>query len=156
MDCCKLETCIFTPGINGTCPIFRCQRNFYVALPAAHPLADRDFLIPQQLSEEAQIVFNNHAENSFGQWASGIAPEERVICTVNTAQAALDLVAAGVGICMIPEDCAPVREDIRCIPVQKWYQGLYMCILYDKWLEPPVWWFVEQLVKVIRSQNQEN
>ena len=26
-----------------------------------------------------------------------------------------------------------------------------MCILYDKWLEPPVWNFVEILVRTIRS-----
>jgi hypothetical protein len=33
-----------------------------------------------------------------------------------------------------------------------------MCILYDKWLEPPVWGFVEQLVKVLRKMypNSEN
>ena len=132
------------------------QQNFYAALPASHPLAGSDFILPQQLTAEPQIVFNNHNENSFGQWASGIAAEERISCTVNTAQAAMDLVAAGVGICMICENCVPAREDIRCIPVRNWHQALYMCILYDKWLEPPVWWFVERLVKTIRSQSKEN
>jgi len=131
------------------------QQNFYAALPVAHPLADSDFILPQQLTAEPQIVFNHHNENSFGQWASGITAEERIICTVNTAQAAMDLVAAGAGVCVISENCVPIREDIRCIPVRNWHQALYMCILYDKWLEPPVWWFVERLVKAIRSQCKE-
>ena len=30
-----------------------------------------------------------------------------------------------------------------------------MCILYDKWLEPPVWTFVEQLVGAIRRNNPD-
>ena len=30
-----------------------------------------------------------------------------------------------------------------------------MCILYDKWLEPPVWGFVDELVKTIRKTEHE-
>jgi len=30
-----------------------------------------------------------------------------------------------------------------------------MCILYDKWLEPPVWGFVESLVRIIRRLEKE-
>ena len=131
------------------------QQNFFAALPANHPLADSDTLLPRQISAEPQVVFNNSMENSFGQWASGLPAEERIVCTVNTAQAALDLVAAGVGIALISEECVPQREDIRCIPVSNWHQALYMCILYDKWLEPPIWSFVEKLVKVIRSLDRE-
>ena len=133
-----------------------CQRNFWAALPASHPLADSEFILPQQLSAEPQVVFNYNPENSFGQWASGLGAEERVVCTVNTAQAALDLVAAGVGTCLISEECVPHRPDIRCVPVKNWHQALYMCILYDTWLEPPIWGFVEKLVKVIRSLEQES
>ena len=81
--------------------------------------------------------------------------EERSVCTVNTAQAALDLVAAGVGICIISEDCVSEREDVCCIPIRNWHQALYMCILYDKWLEPPIWDFVEMLLKSIRSINRD-
>ena len=131
------------------------QRNFYAALPADHPLSDEELLHPHQLSREPQIVFNYDIENSFGQWASGTVGEERIVCTVNTAQAALDLVAAGVGICIISEDCVSEREDVCCIPIRNWHQALYMCILYDKWLEPPIWDFVEMLVKSIRSINRD-
>ena len=132
-----------------------CRRNFYAALPAAHPLSGSNLLTPEQLIREAQIVFNYDFENSFGQWASGISSDEHIVCTVNTAQAALDLVYAGVGICVVPDDCIQPREGIRYVPIENWHQALYMCILYDKWLEPPVWNFVEQLVKVIRTNNPE-
>ena len=131
-----------------------CQRNFWAALPAGHPLTEYDALAPQQLSREPQVAFNYDIENSFGQWASGIGSEEQILCTVNTAQAALDLVSAGVGIAVIPGDCIPNREDICCVPIKNWHQALYMCILYDKWLEPPIWAFVENLVKAIRANNQ--
>ena len=132
-----------------------CRRNFCAALPTAHPLAGADSLHPQQLSREPQIVFDRDMDNSFGQWASGENFDGRIVCTVNTAQAALDLVAAGVGICVIPPDCIQEREDLCYAPVENWHQALYMCILYDKWLEPPVWTFVERLVKIIRQNNPE-
>ena len=131
-----------------------CQRGFCAALPVDHPLADNEFILPQQLSREPQVVFNYDIENSFGQWASGVSVDERILCTVNTAQAAMDLVAAGVGISVIAEDCIQDREDVCCVPIKNWHQALYMCILYDKWLEPPVWDFVEKVVKAIRNLYQ--
>ena len=130
------------------------QRNFTVALPVNHPLTSESALVPQQLAGLPQVVFNNDIENSFEHWAHGAA-EEKIICSVNTAPAALELVAQGVGLCVLSEDCVQHREDVRYIPLINWHQALYMCILYDKWLEPPVWGFVEQLVKSIRKQNQE-
>ena len=132
-----------------------CRRDFLAALPADHPLSNRDILTPQQLSQQPQIVFNYDIENTFGQWASGISADEQIVCTVNTAQSALDLVSAGVGICVVPDDCIQPRENVRFVPIENWHQALYMCILYDKWLEPPVWTFVEQLVKVIRANNPD-
>ena len=131
-----------------------CQRDFSVALPENHPFAGSEFLLPQQISRQHQVVFNNDIENSFGQWASGTPVEERIVCSVNTAQSALDLVAAGVGICVLSDSCAIPRNGIRFIPLRNWHQALYMCILYDKWLEPPVWNFVESLVKDIRAQER--
>ena len=130
------------------------QRDFCVALPCSHPLAAEKELSPQQLAGHPQILFNYDLENSFGHWASGTPVEERVICTVNTAQAALDLVAAQAGLCVIPTDSAQVREGITYVPVQNWHQALYMCILYDKWLKPPVWGFVDRLVAVIRKSQE--
>lgn len=131
------------------------QRNFSVALPIGHPLAGYEELSPQQLTQESQVVFHYDMENSFGQWASGNPAEERIVCTVNTAQAALELVAAGVGICTLSDECILPREDIAYVPLTNWHQALYMCILYDKWLEPPVWDFLEQLVRTLRALNSD-
>lgn len=127
------------------------QRDFSVALPAEHPLTDKELLQPQEIDCLPQIVFNYDMENSFGQWASGTHGDENILCTVNTAQAALDLVAAGLGICVVPDDCIQEREDVVFVPLSNWHQALYMCILYDKWLEPPVWGFVDMLVDIIRK-----
>ena len=129
------------------------QRDFCVALPIAHPLTELKSINPQHLSQYPQIVFNYDMERSFEQWASGNVGDERIVCTVNTAQAALDLVAANVGVCIIPKDAMKPHEDILYTPLQNWHQAMYMCILYDKWLEPPVWNFVEQLVGVIRKEQ---
>ena len=128
-----------------------CQRDFYVALPKGHPLAESEYVLPPQLSAEPQVAFHDSGENRFGQWASGTGTEERIVCTVNTARAALDLVAAGIGFCVLSEDCVQAHENVCFVPVKNWHQALYMCILYDKWLEPPVWGFVERLVKILRD-----
>ena len=132
-----------------------CQRNFYAALPEGHPLAEAESLLPQELSQQGQIVFNSDF-GSFGHWASGAAAEEHIVCTVNTAEAALDLVSAGVGFCLMSENCVIPHKGVRFVPVNNWYQAQYMCILYDKWLEPPIWSFVEKLVKTIRSLEAAN
>ena len=131
-----------------------CQRNVYAALPVDHPLAEEQELQPQQLADEVQVVFHSSSENSFGHWANSPGAEERILCSVNTAQAALDLVAAGVGVSVLSEDCVRPHRNVSFVPVRNWHQALYMCILYDKWLEPPVWGFVEQLVKVLRNLYQ--
>jgi DNA-binding transcriptional LysR family regulator len=128
------------------------QANFLVALPEGHPLAKEAVVTPQQIAREPQIVFNYDVSNSFKEWTMSTPSDENIICTVNTAQAALNLVAAGFGYCFLPESCVSKREDVAFVPLQNWHQALYMCILYDKWLEPPVWGFCERLVKTFRNQ----
>ena len=56
-----------------------------------------------------------------------------------------------LGFAVLSEDCVTPREGVCFVPVQNWHRALYMCILYDKWLEPPVWGFVERLVRIIRN-----
>ena len=130
------------------------QRNFCVAFPETHPLANEEFIEPHQVVHEPQVVFNYDVAKSFKEWATGTPADESVLCTVDTAQAALDLVAAGVGIAFIPNQCIQKRPGVRYIPLKNWHQALYMCILYDKWLEPPVWDFLEMIVKTIRESAQ--
>ena len=129
------------------------QRDFFVALPAAHPLANRSFIDPQEVVSEPQVVFNYNVGRSFKEWASGTPADEAVICTVDTSRAALDLVNAGLGITFIPNECVETRPGIAYIPLRNWHQALYMCILYDKWLEPPVWDFIETIVKAFRRKK---
>lgn len=132
-----------------------CRREFFAAMREDHPLAQQEYVLPQQLSNQPQVVFHDATETSFGVWASGATVDEKVLSIVNTAQAALDLVEAGVGVCLLSEDCVQPRPGVRFVPVRNWHQALYVCILYDKWLEPPVWSFVEILIKVLREMYKE-
>lgn len=127
------------------------ERDFFVALPEDHPLVDKEIIEPQEVVHEPQVVFNYNVAKSFKEWTTGMPSDESVICTVDTAQSALDLVAAGVGIAFIPDKCVQVQSGVRFVPLKNWHQALYMCILYDKWLEPPVWDFVELIVKAVRE-----
>jgi len=130
------------------------QRELCVAMPAAHPLAERSFIDPKEVVQEPQVVFNYNVGKSFKEWTTGMPSDEAVICTVDTVRAALDLVAAGVGIAFIPDVCMEAHADIRYVPLRNWHQPLYMCILYDKWLEPPVWDFIELIVKLFRTPKE--
>ena len=129
------------------------ERDFFVALPPSHPLADRSLIDPREVVAEPQVVFNYDVAKSFKEWTTGAPTDEAVICTVDTASAALDLVENGMGIAFIPSDCVDHRPGIRYIPLRNWHQALYMCILYDKWLDQPVWDFVEIVVKAFRKKR---
>ena len=129
------------------------QQEFLAALPKGHPLAEEGSLDPRQLNREPQVAFNYDIDNRFGLLSTSPGEGEHVLCTVNTAQAALDLVASGVGIAVLSEEAVQPRADVAYVPIKNWHQALYMCILYDKWLEPPVWEFVEKLVKTLRGQD---
>jgi len=129
------------------------QRDYFIAFPKNHPLADSKTVEPREIIQLPQIVFNYDVSNSFREWASGSHTDMNVICQVNTVQAALDLVAANVGLAFIPDECVRKHPSIRYVPLENWHQALYMCILYDKWLEPPVWEFREKLVRAIRSST---
>ena len=131
------------------------ERDFFVAMPEEHPLAENAFIDPNEVVHEPQVVFNYNVGKSFKEWTTGTPADESVICTVDTAQSALDLVAAHIGIAFIPEQCIQPRAGIRYIPLRNWHQALYMCILYDKWLEPPVWDFVEMIVREVRKSAPE-
>ena len=131
------------------------ERDYFVALPSAHPLAERAILDPREVVQEPQVVFNYNVAKSFKEWASGSHSDESVICTVDTSRAALDLVSAGIGVAFIPNECVEQHPGVRYVPLRNWHQALYMCILYDKWLEPPVWDFIEHVVKGFRARKSD-
>lgn len=132
-----------------------CKRNFYIALPKSHPLAGKTSIQPADVISLPQVVFNYDVNNSFKEWASGTPADENVVCQVNTAQAALDMVAAGVGIAFIPDSCVREHENISFVLLENWHQALYMCILYDEWLEPSIWQFRENIMNAIRNAKPE-
>ena len=127
------------------------QREFVVALPCSHKLAKNSYVDPQDVVNEPQVAFNYDLSKSFKEWATGTKSDEAVVCTVNTAGAALELVQAGIGVAIVPKECIVQRDGISYVPIRNWHQALYMCILYDKWLEPPVWDFIELVVKAFRN-----
>ena len=129
------------------------ERDYFVAMPSAHPLADRAWLDPKEVVLEPQVVFNYNVGKSFKEGASGAPADEAVICTVDTSRAALDLVAAGLGVTFIPSECVEHHPGVAYVPLRNWHQALYMCILYDKWLEPPVWDFIELVVRGMRRRH---
>lgn len=130
------------------------ERDYFVALPVAHPLADRAIIDPREVVLEPQVVFNYNVGKSFKEWTTGSPADEAVICTVDTSRAALDLVAAGIGIAFIPNECVEHHPGVQYVPLKNWHQALYMCILYDKWLEPPVWDFIENTVRGFRAKKR--
>ena len=129
------------------------QRDFCVALPSGHPLAEMESINPHLLTDLPQIAFHTSLDRSFQEWASESETHENILCQVNTVQGALDLVAAGAGFAVIPDECVPARPDIACIRLENRHQALYLCMLYDRWLAPPVWEFVERLVRTIRQRT---
>lgn len=149
----QLEMAIVDATVRDPSFHFRilCKRDFYVAMPSDHPLANRSILRPEEVISLPQVVFNYDVNNSFQEWASGSPADENVICQVNTSQAALDMVAAGVGIAFLPETCVCQRENVSFIPLENWHQALYMCILFDKWLEPAIWQFRENVMNALRN-----
>lgn len=130
------------------------ERDFSVALPVGHPLADRTALDPRDVMELPQIVYNYDLEDSFDQWASGTVTDEHIVCKVNTVQTALELVCAGMGVAVVPDECTYPREGIRYVPLKNWHQALYMCILYDKWLQPLIWDFCELVIRSLRETEE--
>ncbi len=126
-----------------------CQQSFFVALPKDHPLARRSSLMYQDLRDLPQVTFHYDMEHTFERWAAG--EDEKTVCAVNTAQTALKMVEAGFGFCFLPDNCLQMQANVAYVPLGNWQQALYMCILYDKWLEPPVWAFVEKLVRIMRQ-----
>lgn len=127
------------------------QRNFFVAVPDDHPLADQESVTVFDLSEYPQIGFSHSMDKSFESWASHPDTPQQFVCQVNTVVCALDMVAAGLGITTIPGECIAPAEGITYIPLKNRHQALYSCIVYDRWLSPPVWDFVERVIRASRD-----
>ena len=127
-----------------------CQRSFYVAVPVGHPLSGRERVNVSDLVNYPNIGFSHSMDHNFEDWARHPDVRQRFVCQVNTVSAALDLVSAGLGVTAVPEDCIVPIKGITYIPLENRHQALYSCIVYDRWLSPPVWDFVERIIKAAR------
>lgn len=123
------------------------QRNFCVAVPNGHALADRPVLNASELMDYPQIGFSHSMDHNFEDWASHQGIPRQFVCQVNTVSSALNLVSAGLGITIVPDECTLPLEGITYIPLANRHQALYSCVVYDRWLDPPVWEFVERIIK---------
>lgn len=127
------------------------QRSFYAAMPADHPLAGRTAVRVSDLSDYPQIGFSHSMDRNFEDWANHPDVPQQFVCQVNTVSIALGLVAAGLGITTVPGECMVPMEGIAYIPLENRHQALYSCIVYDRWLSPPVWEFVERIIKSVQD-----
>lgn len=128
------------------------QRSFFVAVPNGHTLCDKKSLRVDELSGYPQIGFSHSMDRSFEDWASHPDAPQQFVCQVNTVTSALSLVSQNLGITIVPGECTTPVDGIVYIPLENRHQALYSCIVYDRWLSPPVWDFVE---RVIRSAKTE-
>ncbi len=126
------------------------QRDFYVAVPAGHPLSGQRSLKAGDLVNYQQIGFSHSMDKSFEDWASHQDAPQNFVCQVNSVAGALSLVAAGVGITIIPDECVEPTKGLVFIPLQNRHQALYLCTVYDRWLEPSTWDFADQIVHTLR------
>ncbi len=127
------------------------QRSFYVAVPVDHPLSGRESVQVSDLTNYPQIGFSHSMDRNFEDWASHPDARQQFVCQVNTVGSALNLVGEGLGITTIPGECIVPIEGIAYIPLENRHQALYSCIVYDRWLSPPVWDFVERVIRSARE-----
>ncbi len=130
-----------------------CERSFYVAVPVGHPLSGREQISASDMIPYPQIGFSHSMDHNFEDWASHPDVRQRFICQVNTVSGALSLVAARLGITIIPGECITPMDGIVYIPLENRRQALYSCIVYDRWLSPPVWDFVERVIHSARERQ---
>ena len=127
------------------------QRDFFAAVPTGHPLADRESVRVSELQDYPQIGFSHSMDRNFEDWASHPDARQQFVCQVNTVSSALSLVASGLGVATIPGECIMSIDGIVYIPLENRHQALYSCIVYDRWLSPPVWEFVERIIKSVQD-----
>ena len=130
------------------------QRDFYVAVPEGHPLAKETSVKVSQLASYPQIGFSHSMDRNFEDWASHPDVRQNFVCQVNTVDSALTLVKENLGIATIPGECIVPTEGITYLRLENRHQALYLCIVYDRWLDTPVWEFVERVMKEAKGEER--
>ncbi len=151
----RLDMAIVSESLRDRSLHFRrlCRKPLYAAVPEDHPLALLPSVSPDMLQTYPQIALEYSLENEYDAWADGPQQQVPIHFLANTRQTALDLVAAEGGITV-----TTIEDGYRCpgvafVPLENRYQALYLCTLYDKWLEPPIWDVAERLVAIFRQKD---
>lgn len=130
-----------------------CQRDFFVAMPSDHVLARQQFIRLADLADYPQIGFSHSMDKSFENWAKHPDIREHFICQVNTVESALELVSSGLGLAIVSDASLFPWSGVTYRPLANRHQALYLCIVYDRWLYPPVWDFAERIVASLREKG---
>jgi DNA-binding transcriptional LysR family regulator len=129
------------------------QRSFYAVVPTGHPLGEKQSVEAADLAAYPQIGFSHSMDHNFEDWASHPEIKQNFICQVNTVSSALELVTAGLGVTVIPGECRIPIKGVVYLPLENRHQALYSCIVYDRWLSPPIWDFVERIIKSVSAEQ---
>lgn len=127
---------------------------FLVALPEAHLRAgERELALPT-LAEESFISFPEQAQPSYAGeirracGAAGFAP--RVVQEVQEMQTALSLVAAGLGIALLPAPiCHLHRDGVVYLPLSPPAPRTTLAVVHRREPLPPV---LENFLRLVRAQ----
>ena len=117
------------------------EERYLLALPAAHPLAERAGVLPKDLAGQP-FVFLRRGQTGMAapyDLCAGLNLGLRTACLTDDREQHRQLVAAGVGLGFVPEGCAgPYRADpaLRLLPIRgdKFRRRLMLCFKRDKHL----------------------
>ena len=91
-----------------------CHECYYLAVPARHPLAQRDSVLPRDFLEEPLVFLRSEGQYTGPCHAlcTAMNPALRVRAFVTTAELHRQMIASGMALGFVPDGCAPVyRRD---------------------------------------------
>jgi DNA-binding transcriptional LysR family regulator len=131
------------------------EEELVAALPASHQFARKKVLSLSELKNEPYILFPNlpsvHAEYIFQVFAAeGLSP--KIIQTVNEMYIALGLVAAGIGITLVPSSFKGTQQKgIVYIPLKKPAPVLELMMGYREQDDSPV---LKRFLEIVHSISE--
>lgn len=129
---------------------------FLVALPEAHPLAAHDALALPALAEEPFVSFPEKPLPSYAQVIRAVCEEAgftpRVVQEVREMQTAISLVAAGLGIALLPASVRHLHRDgVIYRPLQEPAPRTELAVVSRKEDASPV---LKNFLGIVRQQIQ--
>jgi DNA-binding transcriptional LysR family regulator len=132
-----------------------------VALPAGHPLTARSWVPLAALAEEPHIMFARHLHPHFFDAIVGACRHAgfslNVVHEVDNGHTAIALVAAGLGVCLVPAGIPEARSGaIRLRPVRPSLQNLdcHLALAYKRDTGCDLVQLFTSVVRDVVAQNQ--